>query len=93
MPAVNNPYTAVMSVERLTALLAALAPRQLGDIVLHDTDGPSRVVAHFPTFADYVDLAVGQIRRYGASEPTPGAPVRCGWTCETCAYGPHNQLE
>jgi hypothetical protein len=27
------------------------------------------VVAHFPTFADYVDLAVGQIRRYGASEP------------------------
>ena len=68
-PAVNDPYTAVMSVERLTALLAALAPRQLGDIVLHDTDGPSRVVAHFPTFADYVDLAVGQIRRYGASEP------------------------
>ena len=68
-PAVNDPYTAVMSVERLTALLAALAPRQLGDIVLHDTDGPSRVVAHFPTFADYVDLAVGKIRRYGASEP------------------------
>jgi uncharacterized membrane protein len=68
-PAVNDPYTAVMSVERLTALLAALAPRQLGDIVLHDPDGPSRVVAHFPTFADYVDLAVGQIRRYGASEP------------------------
>jgi uncharacterized membrane protein len=68
-PAVNDPYTAVMSVERLTALLAALAPLQLGDIVLHDPDGPLRVVAHFPTFADYVDLAVGQIRRYGASEP------------------------
>ena len=68
-PAVNDPYTAVMSVERLTALLAALAPRRLGDIVLYDPDGPSRVVAHFPTFADYVDLAVGQIRRYGASEP------------------------
>ena len=68
-PAVNDPYTAVMSVERLTALLAALAPRQLGDIVLHDPDGPSRVIAHFPTFTDYVDLAVGQIRRYGASEP------------------------
>jgi hypothetical protein len=27
------------------------------------------VVARFPTFAGYVDLAVGQIRRYGASEP------------------------
>ena len=39
------------------------------DIVSHDPDGPSRVVARFPTFADYVDLAVGQIRRYGASEP------------------------
>jgi hypothetical protein len=37
-----------MSVERLTALLAALAPRRLGDIVLHDLDGPSRVVAPFP---------------------------------------------
>ena len=57
-----------MSVERLTALLAALAPRRLGDIVLHDPEGPSRVVARFPTFADYVDLAIGQIRRYGASE-------------------------
>ena len=68
-PAVNDPYTAVMSVERLTALLAALAPRRLGDIVSHDPDGPSRVVAHFPTFVDYVDLAVGQVRRYGASEP------------------------
>ncbi|MFZ0708870.1 MAG: hypothetical protein WAM53_02415, partial [Terrimicrobiaceae bacterium] len=32
-----DPYTAVMSVERLTALLAALAPRRLGDIVLHGT--------------------------------------------------------
>jgi uncharacterized membrane protein len=68
-PAVNDPYTAVMSVERLTALLAAVAPRRLGDIVLHDPDGLSRVVAHFPTFAEYVDLAIGQIRRYGASEP------------------------
>jgi uncharacterized membrane protein len=68
-PAINDPYTAVMSVERLTALLAALAPRRLGDIVLHDPEGPSRVVARFPTFADYVDLAIGQIRRYGASEP------------------------
>jgi uncharacterized membrane protein len=65
----NDPYTAVMSVERLTALLAALAPRRLGDIVLHDPEGPSRVVVRFPTFADYVDLAIGQIRRYGASEP------------------------
>jgi uncharacterized membrane protein len=65
----NDPYTAVMSVERLTALLAALAPRRLGDIVLHDPEGPSRVVARFPTFADYVDLAIGQIRRYGAREP------------------------
>ena len=68
-PAVNDPYTAVMSVERLTALLAALAPRRLGDIVLHDPEGPPRVVARFPTFADYVDLAIDQIRRYGASEP------------------------
>ena len=64
-PAVNDPYTAVMSVERLTALLAALAPRRLGDIVLHDPEGPPRVVARFPTFADYVDLAIDQIRRYG----------------------------
>jgi uncharacterized membrane protein len=27
------------------------------------------VVARFPTFADYVDLAIGQIPRYGASQP------------------------
>jgi Predicted membrane protein (DUF2254) len=67
-PAVNDPYTAVMSVEKLTALLAARAPRRLVTLFLYDPDGPSRVVAHFPTFADYVNLAIGQIRRYGVGE-------------------------
>lgn len=66
-PAVNDPYTAVQAVDHLTVLLCELAPRALGAVV---AVGPSlRVEAPAPTFAEYLEQAVAQIRRYGASEP------------------------
>lgn len=68
-PAVNDPYTGMQATEHLAVVLAALATMPLGDQVLTDDGGRLRVFAPGRDFATYVELATGQIRRYGASEP------------------------
>jgi uncharacterized membrane protein len=68
-PAVNDPYTGVMVVDRLTTLLCALTRHPLGDVLLRDEDATLRVAAPVPTFDDCLNLCCDQIRRYGASEP------------------------
>jgi uncharacterized membrane protein len=69
-PAVNDPYTAIQSVERLSVLYMALAARTLGPIVAHDPAGAVTVTIPSRSFAEHLALGVGLIRRYGASEPT-----------------------
>src|SRR5690242_6963047 len=61
-PAVNDPYTAIQAIHRLTVLLCALGRA-------------SRVIVHAPAFADYAELACSLIRRYGAAEPTVSAAL------------------
>jgi uncharacterized membrane protein len=68
-PAINDPYTAVQALDHLSVILSALAPRALGGQAFHAPDGSVRVTAPGRDLAYYVDLACGQIRRYGASEP------------------------
>ena len=74
-PAVNDPYTGIQVIQRLTVLLCALAPIPLGDYVVAGREGCADVVIHAPSFRDYIDLACGLIRRYGASEPTVTAAL------------------
>jgi uncharacterized membrane protein len=74
-PAVNDPYTAIQAIHRLTVLLCALGPLPLGDYQLTGTTDASRVIVHAPAFADYADLACSLIRRYGAAEPTVAAAL------------------
>jgi uncharacterized membrane protein len=69
-PAVNDPYTGIQAIHRLTVLLCALATRPLGDYMVAGRDAVAGAVVHAPSFEDFVDLACGLIRRYGASEPT-----------------------
>lgn len=68
-PAVNDPYTAIQALQHLSVLLAALAARPLGSVMAHDGAGTLRVVLPGRDLAYYVELATGQIRRYGADEP------------------------
>jgi uncharacterized membrane protein len=68
-PAVNDPYTGMQSLEHLGVILAALAPQPLGNQLLRDSRGRLRVAVPGRDFAYYVELATGQIRRYGAGEP------------------------
>ena len=72
-PAVNDPYTAVQAIDRLSVIIAALARRPLGAIVL--TEGSGSVTVPAFDFADYLELACAQIRRYGAPEPIVATAV------------------
>ena len=74
-PAVNDPYTAIQAIHRLTVLLCALGPLPLGDYQITGSTDASRVIVHAPAFADYAELACSLIRRYGAAEPTVSAAL------------------
>ncbi len=65
-PAVNDPTTAVQAIDVLHDLLRALAARELPDGRWRDGTGQLRLVVPQYRFADFLDLAVGEIWRYGA---------------------------
>ena len=67
-PAINDPYTAVQAIDRLSVLFCALATRQLGFHVARDTAG-AEVAVPGRSFGEYLAAMCGLIRRYGASEP------------------------
>ena len=69
LPPINDPYTAIQALEHLGVLLAHLVRRPLGNQRLHDDAGTIRVVVPGRDLSYYLDLATGQIRRYGCAEP------------------------
>jgi uncharacterized membrane protein len=68
-PAINDPYTAAQALDHLSVVLSALAVRPLGNEHLVDGAGRVRVVVPGRDFGYFVDLACGQIRRFGKAEP------------------------
>jgi uncharacterized membrane protein len=68
-PAVNDPYTAVQAIDHIAVILASIGRREHGTAVYVAANGASVTIPGY-SFADYLDLACAQIRRYGASEPT-----------------------
>jgi uncharacterized membrane protein len=68
-PAINDPYTAVQSIQHISVVLCAALPRRPGPRVWRDDTGEPRVFVPAPTLADLLDLACGQLRRVAAHEP------------------------
>ncbi|WP_327351292.1 DUF2254 domain-containing protein [Streptomyces sp. NBC_01304] len=68
-PAVNDPTTAVQALDRIQVLLAALAPLPLGRTRHRGEGGVVRLVESVPTWQDLVDLALTEIREFGAACP------------------------
>lgn len=68
-PGINDPSTAVESLDQLTILLCGLCELRQGPRTLTDAMGRPCVVLHALEFRDYLLLATEQIARYGASEP------------------------
>ena len=65
-PAVNDPYTAVQSLDRIAQLLAVIGVRDLGEGWRVDHSGEIRVWYAAPNWDDYVLLACTEIRSFGA---------------------------
>ena len=66
-PAINDPTTAVLAIDQLHRLLRLVGRRHLHDGGLYDARGALRVIFPTPHWQDFVQLAVSEIRLYGAS--------------------------
>ena len=67
-PGTNDPTTAVHALNQVSALLCDLCDHDLGPEVAADEAGRARAARRRPSFASLLDLACGQVRRYGADE-------------------------
>ncbi len=65
-PAINDPTTAVMAIDQLHRLLSLVGRRHLHDNSLFDATGAQRLIFPAPGWDDFVQLAVSEIRLYGA---------------------------
>jgi uncharacterized membrane protein len=69
-PSVNDPTTAINSIQRIGQVLLDMAWRQGGDAVERDAAGRVRVVVRRPRLDDTVGLAFNQIRHYSGDNAT-----------------------
>jgi uncharacterized membrane protein len=65
-PAINDPTTAVQALDEIGDLLYRLGKRRLEITVFHDDEGHARVLMASPAWEDFVQLALDEIRAYGA---------------------------
>jgi len=66
-PAVNDPTTAVQTLDRIEAILRMLATRRLDHGDIRDEDGVIRLVVPLPSWQDFLAVAFTEIRQYGAT--------------------------
>ena len=67
-PAVNDPTTAVQSLDRIEGLLHYAAAKHLSTGIVTDRHGAVRLVYPAPTWEDLVELALDEIRAFGAGQ-------------------------
>jgi uncharacterized membrane protein len=66
-PGINDPTTAVQALDQIEDLLLRLGGRRLEIGAFRDSDGKLRLVVPFPTWDDFLRLALDEIRSYGAT--------------------------
>lgn len=63
--AINDPTTAVQTLDRIEALLIRLHERHPGSTYVVDAEGRPRGLVHAPMWIEYYDLGVTEVRQYG----------------------------
>lgn len=69
-PGINDPYTAVASIDRLAATFCRLAGREPAASIRVDSEGAARVIAQPREFPDLLKTGFDQLRRHGAANLT-----------------------
>jgi uncharacterized membrane protein len=64
-PAINDPTTAVLAIDQIHHLLRNVGSRHLDDERVRDAAGRVRLVYRTPSWEDFVQLAVTEIRHFG----------------------------
>jgi uncharacterized membrane protein len=64
-PAINDPTTAVLALDQIHHMLRDVGGRSLDDERVRDKSGRLRLVYRTPDWADFVHLAVTEIRQFG----------------------------
>jgi uncharacterized membrane protein len=67
-PGINDPHTAILCLDHLSAGLCVLAGRQMPSAFRHDDHGILRIVAAPVTFAGVLEAAFDGIRHYGRAD-------------------------
>jgi uncharacterized membrane protein len=65
-PAINDPTTAVLALDQIHCLLRNIGSRNLDDERVRDATGTVRLIYPTPEWEDFVQLAVTEIRHFGA---------------------------
>ena len=65
-PAINDPTTAVQTIDQIEDLLRRLGRSDLDVGQVRDASGILRLIYNVPTWEDYLALAFDEIRQYGA---------------------------
>lgn len=68
-PGINDPYTTLAALDRLSLSLAEVMKRGEAKIAWRDEGGALRLVAQTSTFEGITDAAFHQIRQHGATMP------------------------
>lgn len=68
-PGINDPYTALAVIDRLTLSLGQVMTRGQPKVVWRDKEGTVRLVASLSSFDGITDAAFNQIRQHGAKLP------------------------
>lgn len=71
-PAVNDPTTAVQALDRIEQLLVELYRRAPGPMLVFDADGVPVGRVPAPTWTEYLELGLTEIRHYGATSAQVG---------------------
>jgi uncharacterized membrane protein len=66
-PAINDPTSAVLALDRIHHLLRHVGSRRLDNEKVRDATGQVRLIYRTPDWEDFVTLAVTEIRQFGGS--------------------------
>lgn len=67
-PAINDPTTAVQSLDRIEDLLRYASSKHLSTGTVRDSRGTVRLLYPTPTWDDLIELALDEIRAFGAGQ-------------------------
>ena len=85
-PGINDPTTAVLALDQIHHLLRSLGNRPLDHGRVRDASGRLRLLYRTPDWADFVQLAVTEIRQFGArASRSPGASGPCSRTSSSAS--------